>query len=532
MPHDLKVDLAAGLGIEEDRVCVHPILVGGDFGGKGAPYDEQLCYFLSMATGRPVKIVRSYSEELTATATRHKVVMRLKSGVKRDGTLLATHMQVIADAGAYGGYLSRPNLSGASRVWSTYGVPNFAVDSYRVYTNNVPGGQVRAPGNPQGAFAMESHMDSIARTLGMDPVELRMRNLPGDDEETAVGVRFPDPKGKETLQAAAEAAALHGPKPPHVGRGIAIAQRPQSGGGEASAELTLTPDGEVLIGSAIFSQGTASTTVLQQIVAEAMGVPIESTSVLVKDTDSIAYDNGLRGSGMTRKISGVGHALTQAVQTELLNLAGSVLEWPRAATVFAAPYLVREDTGSQMHWSEVLGRARSTITKQVTYKDEGHTAHFIAQVAEVRVDPDTGQVDLLKMTTAHDVGQVIDPIGHQGQVNGGVIQGVGYAMMEEVAVEQGRVLTPSLADYKVPAITDIPALQTVLVDSGQGGGPYKVKGIGEGPVIPTAAAIANAVEDAVGVRVRDLPITAEKVYDLLRRGQEAAPSRRANPRES
>jgi CO/xanthine dehydrogenase Mo-binding subunit len=235
----------------------------------------------------------------------------------------------------------------------------------------------------------------------------------------------------------------------------------------------------------------------------------------------VASDSGLAGSRGTHLNSTVATEAAREAIKELLHMAADSLGWPEDKLSLRRGEIWRSDIEERVRWEDLLARTGRTVTGRGHYQSQGrsHVTSFAAQIAEVSVDPETGAVRLLKFTTAHDVGQVINPTAHQGQINGGVMQGIGYGLMEELRVEDGRVTSLSFGDYKIPTIGDIPEMQTVLVESPTGVGPYNIKGIGETPLGPVAAAIANAVEDAAGVRIRDLPITAEKVYTALRRKQ-------------
>ena len=517
-PHGLKETLAEALGRDESSIRVNPVAIGGDFGGKGAPLDEPLCCFLALRAGRPVKMVMSYTDELTAAAPRHAAMLRLKTGVMRDGTLVAYQMQVIFDGGAYGGLRPGAIMAGAGHAAGCYRIPNAHIESMRVYTNNLPGGQMRAPGSPQGFFAAESHMDCVARAIEMDPLEFRLMNLITEGEETIEGDRYRGVRARETLQAAAAEAGYAAPKAPGIGRGVAMGFR-SPGGGESAIAVSMNANGSVVVSTSVFEQGTGTYTTLRQCVAEELSMSPDGITMEVLDTDAMPFDSGIGGSRGTNIGTGSAFEAGRQARDEMLGLASDVFEWPREQLSLDGPDVVRGDTGDRHPWTGVLARAGRGVRAEAVHKTSGRApvTAFTAQVAEVSVDPETGQVKLLRFTTAHDVGTVLNPIGHQGQINGAVVQGIGYGLMEEVTVENGRVTTTSFADFKIPTIEDLPGeLRTVLLEPAEGVGPYNIKGIGENPNSPVAPAIANAVEDAVGVRVRGLPITAEKVYRALR----------------
>ncbi len=516
-PYGLRGNLAGAIGVPQERVHINHAYIGGDFGGKGTMMDIPICYFLALRTGRPVKMEMEFTEEFMAGNPRHPSVTRLKTGVKHDGTLVAHQAQVIFNSGAYGGYKPLVRLRGAFHVGGAYRIPHVAMEELQVYTNTVPGGHMRAPGEPQTIFAMESHMDAIARRLNMDPMELRMKNLLVDGDVSARGERYEAVRARETLEAVVKAAKYSTPKPPHVGRGIGMTER-SPGGGEGHAAVTLNADGSVVLHTAIFEQGTGTYTTQQQIVAEELGLPADRVRVEVFDTDALASDSGMGGSRATRIEGTAAYEAAREARRELLRLAAELLGWSEEKMALEGEEVVSRDTGERRSWRELLERAGHSITARGSCQEQTRPpiTSFTAQVAEVSVDSETGEVRLLRFTTAHDVGTILNPIGHQGQIDGAVIQGVGYAMIEELSVEQGQVTTLSFGDYKLPNIQDIPPMETVLLEPATGVGPYSIKGIGENPIAPVAPAIANAIEDAVGVRIRDLPITAEKLHRALK----------------
>ncbi|MYD66303.1 MAG: xanthine dehydrogenase family protein molybdopterin-binding subunit [Chloroflexi bacterium] len=530
-PQNIRDDLAATVGISRDEIVLHHSHIGGDFGGKGTPMDLAVCYFLAQAAGRPVRMVADYIEEFMAGMPRHSTRTRLRTGVMRDGTIRAHHVQFFVNSGAYAGYKPAGVIGGAPRAAGPYHIPNTRIEAVHVYTNIVPGGHMRAPGSPQAVFALESHLDEVAGRLGMDPFEFRMRNLIDDGEETAWGQHFEHVRVKETLEAAADAAGYAEPRAPLVGRGIAIGDH-GSGGGIGNAEVALEPGGRVVLGTAIFDQGSGTHTTLQQVVAEELRAPLHRIELQVWDTDGTVDDSGIGGSRASRVNTNVAYQAAQDARRKLVQLVAERLGEPEAAITLDGDEIRVEGREEVLRWPELLVEWEERVVGRAYIEDREpvRVTGFVAQVAEVEVDPETGELRVLGLTTAHDVGRVLNPVGHQGQINGGVVQGLGYALMEELAIEDGRVTTLSFGDYKIPTSFDIPELRTVLLESEDGVGPYAIKGIGETPNVPVAAAIANAVADAVGVRIADLPLTSEKVYRAL--ADEASRSSRADAPES
>ena len=509
-PHVLRRELAAAAGIADERIVVNPVPIGGDFGGKGSPMDVPLCYFLALRSGRPVKMAMDYVEEFSAACPRHASTMTLKTGVRRDGTLIAHEARYVFNTGAYGGFNPLVYLPSVYHAGGAYQIANTHSELVQVYTNNVPGGNMRGPGEARAVFAMESQMDAIAQQLGTDPLELRLKNVARSGELTASERRFQDFRAKQVLESAAAASDFRASRPRHVGRGIAIGDH-EPGRGKTHAAVTLHPDGSVVVSTPVLDQGAGTHGLLRQVVSEELGLPPDRIDVQVWNTDAVDFDMGMAAGSVAA------HQAAEEVKGELQRVASDSMGWPQELIEVHGDNLVHKGTGEQRPWTELLAETGRSVTAKATCDDTtpSPVTGFTAQVAEVSVDIETGQVKLLRFTTAHDVGQVINPVGHQGQINGGVIQGIGYALMEHLPVEDGNVMALTFGDYKFPSVQDIPELQTVLVESDSGVGPYAIKGIGENPVVPVAAAIANAIEDAVGVRIRDLPITAEKVYRAL-----------------
>jgi CO/xanthine dehydrogenase Mo-binding subunit len=480
-PFRVRIQLAQAMDIPEERIKVNVVAVGGDFGGKGDARDLPVAYLLAQATGRPVKIVTSFAEELTASNPTHPTVLVVKSGVMKGGTLVARKVRVVHASGAYGGMKPNAALSTWHYVGGGYRIPNADFEFRQVYTNTTPGGYFRAPGAHQYAFALESHTDILAAELGIDPVEFRLKNMVSPGEQDAVGRDLSAISAREVLQAAVEAA---GPVPPDAGpsfgRGVAMFGR-QIGGGAAGAVVTAEEDGGFTVISPTVDVGTGTHTIEQQMVANEFGVPLGQVRVRPGDTDSTPFDEGPRASRVTYT---EGTAVMRACQQIKEMLADG-----------------------------------ASLPLTVTYEHDAATTedvmYFCAQVADVDVDTETGEVNVRRVITAHDVGTVINPIGHQGQINGGLSTGYGLAMTEEFISEDGRVLNGHLGDYKLPTIRDLPLLETVLVPSKGGVGPYDAKAIGELSNNATAAAIANAVAAASGARLFELPLTAERVYRAL-----------------
>ncbi len=515
-PFGLKQSLALAVDIDEESIVVHPVHVGGDFGSKTAPFDEPLAYLLSVRTGRPVKMVMDQVEELGAGNPKHAAVMRVRTGVTNDGRITAHLLEMYFDSGAYAGLMPLGSLAGVDRIAANWHIPNARFDQYHVYTNNLPGGYMRGPGEVQGSFAMESHLDEVARRLEIDPLEFRMKNILREGQRTPMNELFAEVRAEETLRAAIERSGYDAPRRSGVGVGIAMCARP-AGGGESYAEVVLSTDGSVVVKTPIFEPGTGAYTMFAQVAAEVLGVDVDSVDVQVWDTDAVPFDSGVAGSRTTRMALPAIHEAAEAALGELLRAAAAQTGWS-AEELTSRDGWVGNEKGESVPWTSVIETTDGSISgrghSQITGQPE-HTA-FAAQVAEVEVDEETGQVRVVRFTSAHDVGTIINPIAHQGQINGAVVMGFGYALQEELLTDAGRVTTLSLADFKLPNVADLPILETALVTSTAGAAPYNAKAIGEVPLLAVAPAIANAVRDATGVRMKDLPLTAERVLTALR----------------
>jgi CO/xanthine dehydrogenase Mo-binding subunit len=520
-PFGTRAQFAKAAGIPANQIRIHAVHVGADFGGKSGAGELPICYFLAQQAKRPVKIVLSHSEELAAMNPDHYTVVKVKTGVQRDGRMTARYLQAIHGTGAYAGMKpGRASIGGAGSA-TPYKIDNTHMEALQVYTNTVPCGFWRAPGAIQAVFASESHMDLIARELKMDPAKFRLINLVGEGEENALGRSWSGVKAKETLQAALSSANWRNPKRANVGRGVAMYER-GTGAGKVWVNLTAELDGTVTVFTVAGDQGTGLQTILCQSVAAEMEVPYERVRCRIGSTSDVSYsvDVGFGGSRSTNINSAAAVQASAELRKKLSPLAAKALDCAEDQVAYkAGKFAVRGGKGKPLSLAEVVKTSGAPVTVSVELEvpRKGSSTSFIAQVAEVEVDPDTGRVRLNKFVTAHDVGTIINPIGHQGQIDGEAIMAIGSGLMEELLQDQGKVTTTNLGEYKIPSIVDIPRFKTVLVKGKNGPGPYEAKGIGEHANVSPPAAIANAVQDACGVRLFEIPLTAERVYRELRR---------------
>ncbi len=517
-PFGVRSQLSKALRIAEERIRMNVVNVGGEFGGKGDGIDLPVAYFLAQRSGRPVKIIMTYGEELSASNPAHPTVITIRSGVKRDGRIVARKLRAVHASGAYGALKSNSSLATWHYAGGQYRIDNTDIEFLQVYTNTVPGGYYRSPGAVATAFAVDCHTDIIAKELGMDPAEFRLKNFLSEGEADAVGHALHHVRFREVLQSALHTAGWKKPKRrSNFGRGIALSGRHISGG-DTGVVLTAETDGGFTVLSPSIDQGSGTHTILRQLVADQMKVPIEQVKIIVGDTDIAPRDGGMRASRMTYV---AGSAVVQACEKllqRLLDQAARMLECRAEEVEFASgKFSLCQDPAQQVTLRRVV--AQTTEPLQVTvYEDYPYPediSYICAQVAEVEVDPETGAVRVHRLVSAHDVGTIINPITHQGQIDGATIMGLGQGIMEELIMENGRVTNNNLGDYKMPTVADIPELKTVLVKSTGGVGPLGSKPIGEFANNGPPAAIANAVADAVGVRLFELPITAEKIYHAL-----------------
>lgn len=518
-PFANRTQLAKAIGVPEERIRVNVVNVGGEFGGKGDASDLPVAYFLAQQSGRPVKIVMTYAEELMAGNPDHPTVVTVRSGVKRDGRIVARTLRAVHASGAYGALKSNASLATWHYVGGPYRVENASFEFLQVYTNTVPGGYYRSPGSVPTFFALESHTDIIARELAMDPAEFRLRNLIGEGEEDAIGQRLRSVRFRAVLEAALEAARWREPKPAaNYGRGVALFGRHISGG-DTGIIVSAEPEGDFTVISPTFDQGAGTHTILRQLVAEEMRLPIEQVRVMVGDTDIAPHDSGARASRVTYVAGQVVVNACGQLRAQLLAQAAHTLECSVEEVEYGGGrFWLRQDPNQKISLKQVVAHTggRLTVTVHEEFPQPDDVSYICAQVAEVEVDPETGAIRLCRFVTAHDVGTIINPVTHQGQIDGGVVMGLGQALMEELVMEGGRVANANLGDYKLPTAADIPRLETVLVRSAGGLAPYEAKAIGEFANNSPPAAVANAVADAVGVRLFELPISAEKIYHALK----------------
>jgi CO/xanthine dehydrogenase Mo-binding subunit len=517
-PFAVRGQLSNCIGIAKEKLVFYPMHIGGDFGGKGGFMDVPVAYFLSKKSGQAVKMVMDYTEELTAGNPRHASIIKIKTGVKKDGTIVAHHIDFLFDSGGYASMKPAGYLIGASTCAGPYKIANCLIEERMVYTNKIPCGHMRAPGDPQGFFANESQLDIVARKLGMDPAEFKRKNMLRDGDETPIGGHISHIRGKEALEKAIQLAGYDKPKPKNVGRGLSFSEWSPSGG-EGNVFVTIEEDGGVKVISPVVDQGAGVLTVIVEVVGQELQVPASQIELKQVDSTIVPSDGGVGGSRATRVYGNASYEAGIKAREELFAFAAQSLEVDPKELELDNGIIAHKKSKRKMSFADVVKFKGAPIYVRGYYKstEKSHDASVSAQIAEVHVDPDTGKVTLRNMVSAHTTGKVINPLMHQGQIDGGVVFGLGYALTEEVLFDGARITTSNMGEFKIPNIMDIPPLKTDVMENVPAGpGPYNSLAIGEVANTPTAAAVANAVADACGVRITDLPVTSEKVYRALK----------------
>ncbi|MBM3242497.1 xanthine dehydrogenase family protein molybdopterin-binding subunit [Candidatus Poribacteria bacterium] len=489
--------------------------VGGGFGGKNALLLEPTAAMLAMATECPVKLVMSRQDELVDARPGPGCVVNIRTGALKDGTLVALQAEVFFDTGAFPG----ATIGFFDRTRGLYRIPHFQTDLYSVYTNKMPPGAYRAPGAPEITFAFESQMDIMANELGLDPIDFRLFNAVDEGDLTIDGKPYPPIALKESLM---KAKAYVSSLEKKTGIGIACGKW-MNGVGTSGVTMILNEDGTLnMISGAIDLTGL--NTSMAQMAAEELGLPLESVKVITPDTDTAPP---AAVSGGSRSTYGMGLAILEAakdLRQQLIEFAAEILGTSPERLELAEGYIrAKNKTEMRVHIAELARRAmwsnRGPITARGSASAEAWLANahvFITQVAEITVDEDTGRVDIHKISSFQDVGFAINPMSVEGQIQGGISQGLGWGIMEGLIFDNGIVLNDSILDYKIPTAMDVPELVPVILEVPSVDGPYGLKGAGEPSMVATPAVLANAIYNAVGVRIKEIPITQRKILIGLR----------------
>jgi CO/xanthine dehydrogenase Mo-binding subunit len=517
-----RQDLAIILGLPLSKIRVVPTEVGGAFGGKESVRVSALCVALSRRAGCPVRLTFSRAEVLQATGPGSATVSTIKVGARRDGTIIAIQARLVYNAGAFPG---APLRSAIRRVFSHYRTPNLQIDAYDVVTNTPHVAAYRAPGATPTNFALESVMDEVGESLGMDPIAFRLKNASRPGDPMPDGVQLPSVSLTDLLQRVQTHPCWTTPLAgPHQGRGIALGLWTMPGG-TTSCHINLNADGSVtlVLGAVDLS---ATRTSLAMVAAEALELDLDEVRVVVGDTDMVAYSGASAGDKITYVTS---KAILKASEDLLQRLKARV-----AAALEAAPHdLVYERKrfwvqGSPERAMMLADMARRTGhgedaimgygSNSETFSTRAIAPNAAVHVADVAVDRDTGAVTILQYTTFQDVGLCVNPDQVEGQMQGGATQGIGWALSEGYAFDaQGVLQNANLLDYRMPTSLDVPRIATHVVEEPSDDHPYGIRAVGQVPIVPPAAAIANAISRAVGVRLRELPMTPERLHWVLQR---------------
>lgn len=535
-PFVVRTQLSNIFKVPVSKVRVVVPYLGGGYGSKVYPKVEPLTVALAKKVGRTVRIMLS-REEVFYTVTKHAAVIRMKTGVKKDGTLHAREGEVLLDTGAFAEIGPRVAKKSGYTATGPYKIPHVKIDSMCVYTNKPPAGAFRGFGVSQSAWACESQMDIIAHALKMDPLEIRLKNIYDEGDEFVTGEKLTNIGLKACVEKVAAEIGwgkeqTRRPEGAIVqGKGIACLIKATITPSISSGVVKLNEDGSVTIFTGTVEMGQGSETTMAQIVAKELGIPLEKTQVLGVDTDVVPYDLTTSSS---RSTFHMGKALQLAAQDLCHQLRELVVQ------EYGVPIeQVKASEGKvffgemAMEYREVLfkhfGMQGGTLvgrgevrTRTVDEKGEKVTSAFWflgAGAADVEVDRETGKLRILKYVTAVDVGKAINPLSCKQQIAGAAITGLGQALFEEMVFDNGQLVNPNLVDYIIPALGDMPdVIESISVEVPHKDGPFGAKGIGETSLIPVAPAIANAVFDAAGVRIKDLPITSEKIFLALEKG--------------
>jgi putative selenate reductase molybdopterin-binding subunit len=541
IPFHVRRQVAMILQIPVSRIRVVKPRIGGGFGGKQEQVIDDICAALALATRRPVKLEYTRHEEFFMARTRHPQILTLRMGVKRDGTIVAHHMRVLAATGAYGSHATTVQGNTGSKVLPLYRVPNLRFDCQIVYLNTPQAGAFRGYGCPQGFFAQESLVDEIAHELKMDPIAFRLRNAirKGDVDELSAELG----EGRRGLprvmrscglpECLERGAAAIGWKEKRgkgsrgsgrVRRGVGVACSMQGSGiagvDFAGAFLKLNEDGSFNLQVGATDLGTGSDTVLAQIAAETLGVSLEKIIIYSSDTDFTPFDVGAYASSTTIISGGAVKKAAEKTRDQVCCFAAKLLETSPEDLTCRDDRVFAPD-GKSVSMSEVamfaLYKEKTQLMEGASHFNTDSPPPFCATFAEVEVDTETGQVAVTHLVTAVDLGVAINPMQAEGQAEGAVAQGLGYALAENLVLDaKGRVVNADFCDYKIFGAKDMPRLTTILVETEEPLGPYGAKSIAEVPINGVAPAVANAVFDAIGIRFRTLPIRPDRVLEALR----------------
>jgi CO/xanthine dehydrogenase Mo-binding subunit len=538
-PFLLRNELAEGLGLPSTQVRLIVAQVGGSFGAKGVPIAEAIAVVLARNSGgRPVRVEFTREECLIASQLRVPAIMKLKTGVNRDGLMIARSAEVLWDSGAYTAYTVGVAIRGSQTIVGPYRIPNLEILSRQVYTNKAITGSYRGYGTTQVTWACETQMDEIAAQLNLDPVELRLKNGYVEGDSYINGQIMHSVGLTETIERTADEigwGSVEREPAPHLrrGKGIATMIKPTMTPSSSNVVINMEQDGRVLVICAAPEIGSGQDTVLAQMAADAIGVRLGDVSVPATDTALTPYNGPVASSRTTYHM---GNAIVSAgaeIRDEILSLASEVLDIGAEDLELRDSAITDLAGGFKITLKELLakfagegysltaGSRFSSAASPLLKADPGEewmSSIFwmlCTQAAEIEVDIETGVIRVIKVAAAADVGKAINPMTVEQQIEGGVVMGLSNGILESFSIRDGRIENGNLADYKVATIQDLPEIVPIIVESVHEEAPYGAKGVGEPAAAATPPAIANALYDAIGVRIRDLPVTPEKVLAAL-----------------
>ena len=510
---DMTADI---VGVPFSSIKVVPMEIGGGFGGKTTIYLEPVAVALSKKAGQPVKVTMTRIEVMEASGPTSGSYMKVKMGVTNDGKMTAAHADLRFEAGAFPG---SPVGAAAQCIFSPYDIANIVIDAYDVVDNKPKTTAYRAPGAPLGSFAAETIIDEFCEQLGMDVIDFRILNAAKEGTRRASGIINPIIGAIETAQAAKDhshyAESLEGK---WRGRGVASGFW-INGAGPACATANLNYDGTVnlIIGS--MDIGGTRPAAAQQF-AEVLGIPVEDVNPQVGDTDTIGYTSMTGGSGAAFKTGWASYEAAQDVKRQMIDRAA--LLWDTSADEIELEdgvFRHKSDPELSVGFAELAGRAPETggpVVGSANMDPSGAGSTFATHVVDIEVDPETGKIEILRYTAAQDTGTSIHPSYVEGQIQGGVVQGIGWALNEEYYMsDDGQMMNTSLLDYRMPTSLDLPMIDTVVVEVPNPNHPYGVRGVGEVPIVPPLAALSNAIYDATGIRMRELPMNPAAVAKAI-----------------
>jgi len=548
-PFKCREALAKTLKMDLNDVRVIKMAVGGGFGGKleMLPMDFAACLLSKKSGGLPVKICYTREEEFIASRRKHGMIYKIKTGVKKDGTILAITGEVLADGGAYCSYGPTVLAASMMRIFMVYKIQHFRMSGYRIYTNNPISGAMRGFGGVQSGFAVESHMDMIANDLGMDPIEFRLKNITTPNMVTVNKMLLTTNGLRECIEKAKDASGWDKKRgqQKNICRGIGIGIAADVMGSKmykshesAGAIVKVEEDGSVYLFTGAADTGQGSNTALSQIAAQELGVSYSRIKCKSGDTEITPFDTGSFASRVTfisgnAALLGGRDAKLQILEIVAkehnLNIADLDIKAEKVIFRKDGKVLMSFDKALELCYSfnygkQIIGRGSyNPKTTPIDFRTgEGNVSGsygFEAQIAEVEVNKETGEVKVLDIWDAHDIGKAINPQSVESQIEGSLAMGLGYTFYEDMKFKNGRVLNANFANYRVARSIGLPKMHTILIETNDPEGPFGAKGMGEASLLPTSAAIANAVEDAIGVRIKDLPITPDKIIKALKEKQ-------------